>query len=588
MMKNKLKRTKMVCTLGPATDPEGMVEALIENGMNVVRMNFSHGSHTEHAARIAQVKAARKAIGIPVAILLDTKGPEIRTGQLADGKVILKTSNHVTLTTEQIQGDENRVSISYADLPKDVAVGNRILIDDGLIELTIVDIPSDTEIVCHIDNGGELGVRKGVNVPNVKINLPGLTEQDEKDLIFGIEQGIDFVAASFVRKPQDVIAIRKILDNNGGSHIQIIAKIENREGVENIDRILAVCDGIMVARGDLGVEIPPEEVPLAQKAIIRKCNLLGKPVITATQMLDSMIRNPRPTRAEVADVANAVFDGTDAVMLSGETAVGLYPLEAVKMMANTVQMIESSDAYKRRLVVEHGENTVTNAVSSAVVSIVENVDAKAIIAASASGYTPRMLAKYRPDCKIFAVSDDVRTVRRLTLTWGVYCLYQEKFESNDELVHEAVESVEQLGAIKTGDTVVIAAGVPLGVQGYTNMIMVHVVGDAVLKGIGIGKKPVTGYARLIDIEHQEDISEGDIVVAKTFNHNMEWLLSKAAALITEESDGKKSEGAKLAKQNGIPAIVGVAKAFELIKDRDVITVDPQRGAVYMGSVRITR
>lgn len=587
-MKNKLKRTKLVCTLGPATDVAGTIEGLIDRGMNVVRMNFSHGDHAEHAERIAQVKAARKSMKVPIAILLDTKGPEIRTGQLADGKVYLETYDEVILTTEQIQGDKNRISVSYSELPKDVKVGDRILIDDGLIELTIVDIPSDTEILCRIDNGGELGVRKGVNVPNVKINLPGLTEQDEKDLIFGIEQGIDFVAASFVRKPQDVIAIRKILDNYSGSHVQIIAKIENREGVENIDRILAVCDGIMVARGDLGVEIPPEEVPLVQKSIIRKCNLLGKPVITATQMLDSMIRNPRPTRAEVADVANAVFDGTDAVMLSGETAVGTYPLETTQIMADIVQKIESSDAYKRRLVVEHGENTVTNAVSSAVVSIVENLDAKAIIAASASGYTPRMLAKYRPDCRIFGVSDNIRTVRRLALSWGVYCIYVPRFDSNDELVHTAIDAVEKLKAIKTGDTVVIAAGVPLGVQGYTNMIMVHVVGDAVLDGIGIGDKPVTGYARLVDIDHQEEIEEGDIVVAKTFNHSLEWLLTKAAALITEESDGVESEGAKLAKQNGIPAIVGVAKAFELINEQDVITVDPQRGAVYMGSVRITR
>ncbi|NLN98437.1 MAG: pyruvate kinase [Eubacteriaceae bacterium] len=587
-MKNKLKRTKLVCTLGPATDVAGTIEGLIDRGMNVVRMNFSHGDHEEHAERIAQVKAARKSMKVPIAILLDTKGPEIRTGQLADGKVHLETYDEVILTTEQIQGDKNRISVSYSELPKDVKVGDRILIDDGLIELTIIDIPNDTEILCRIDNGGELGVRKGVNVPNVKINLPGLTEQDEKDLIFGIEQGIDFVAASFVRKPQDVIAIRKILDNHSGSHVQIIAKIENREGVENIDRILAVCDGIMVARGDLGVEIPPEEVPLVQKSIIRKCNLLGKPVITATQMLDSMIRNPRPTRAEVADVANAVFDGTDAVMLSGETAVGTYPLETTQIMADIVQKIESSDAYKRRLVVEHGENTVTNAVSSAVVSIVENLDAKAIIAASASGYTPRMLAKYRPDCRIFGVSDNIRTVRRLALSWGVYCIYVPRFDSNDELVHTAIDAVEELKAIKTGDTVVIAAGVPLGVQGYTNMIMVHVVGDAVMDGIGIGDKPVTGYARLVDIDHQEEIEEGDIVVAKTFNHNLELLLTKAAALITEESGGVESEGAKLAKQNGIPAIVGVAKAFELINEQDVITVDPQRGAVYMGSVRITR
>ena len=330
-----MKKTKMVCTLGPASDSKEILTKMIQGGLNVARLNFSHGSHEEHAGRIQRIKEVRKELNIPVALMLDTKGPEIRTGVLKDGKVTLETGKKIVLTSEQIEGDADRVSVSYEGLPDDLSVGNKILIDDGLIELN-VDRIDGTEIYCSIDNGGVLGSKKSVNIPNVEINLPGLTPKDESDLIFGIKQKVDFVAASFVRKPQDVIAIRKVLENNGGGNIQIISKIENREGVEKIDRILAVSDGIMVARGDLGVEIPAEEVPLVQKSIIKKCNLLGKPVITATQMLDSMIRNPRPTRAEVGDVANAVFDGTDAVMLSGETAAGAYPVQAVETMANIV------------------------------------------------------------------------------------------------------------------------------------------------------------------------------------------------------------------------------------------------------------
>ena len=579
-----MKKTKMVCTLGPASDSKEILTKMIQGGLNVARLNFSHGSHEEHAGRIQRIKEVRKELNIPVALMLDTKGPGIRTGDLKEGKVTLETGKKIVLTSEQIEGDADRVSVSYEGLPDDLSVGNKILIDDGLIELN-VDRIDGTEIYCSIDNGGVLGSKKSVNIPNVEINLPGLTPKDESDLIFGIKQKVDFVAASFVRKPQDVIAIRKVLENNGGGNIQIISKIENREGVEKIDRILAVSDGIMVARGDLGVEIPAEEVPLVQKSIIKKCNLLGKPVITATQMLDSMIRNPRPTRAEVGDVANAVFDGTDAVMLSGETAAGAYPVQAVETMANIVEKTERSEEYINRQKPEHGELTITNAVSEAAVQIAANLDATAIIAATSSGHTPRMLSKYRPECTILAVSDKVSTVRRLTLSWGVYCMYMTELRDTDSMVHDSVQAAVELGVVKIGDLAVVAAGVPLGVQGNTNMIKVHTVGNAIMSGTGIGDKPVTGYAKLINEDNASEFKEGDILVVKSLSPDISWILDKAAAIITEEG-GLSSEGAIAGLHYNIPVIVGVEKALEIIGHGKLISVDPKRGMVYQGKVRM--
>ncbi|WP_270507110.1 pyruvate kinase [Eubacterium limosum] len=579
-----MKKTKMVCTLGPASDSKEILTKMIQGGLNVARLNFSHGSHEEHAGRIQRIKEVRKELNIPVALMLDTKGPEIRTGDLKEGKVTLETGKKIVLTSEQIEGDADRVSVSYEGLPDDLSVGNKILIDDGLIELN-VDRIDVTEIYCSIENGGVLGSKKSVNIPNVEINLPGLTPKDESDLIFGIKQKVDFVAASFVRKPQDVIAIRKVLENNGGGNIQIISKIENREGVEKIDRILAVSDGIMVARGDLGVEIPAEEVPLVQKSIIKKCNLLGKPVITATQMLDSMMRNPRPTRAEVGDVANAVFDGTDAVMLSGETAAGAYPVQAVETMANIVEKTERSEEYINRQKPEHGELTITNAVSEAAVQIAANLDATAIIAATSSGHTPRMLSKYRPECTILAVSDKVSTVRRLTLSWGVYCMYMTELRDTDSMVHDSVQAAVELGVVKIGDLAVVAAGVPLGVQGNTNMIKVHTVGNAIMSGIGIGDKPVTGYAKLITEDNASEFKEGDILVVKSLSPDISWILDKAAAIITEEG-GLSSEGAIAGLHYNIPVIVGVEKAIEIIGHGKLISVDPKRGMVYQGKVRM--
>ncbi|MDN5307772.1 MAG: pyruvate kinase [Eubacteriaceae bacterium] len=577
-----MKKTKIVCTLGPATDSKELLKELILNGMNVARLNFSHGSHEEHAARINRVKEVRKELGIPVAIMLDTKGPEIRTGELADGKVELVKGEEVILTSEIISGDAKRVSISYANLPGELDAGNRILIDDGLIQLEVKKIDK-SEICCEILNGGSLGSRKSINIPDVNIELPALTEKDKGDIVFGIQQKIDFVAASFVRKPQDVLEIRKVLEQNGGDRINIISKIENREGVEKIDKILAVSDGIMVARGDLGVEIPAEEVPLVQKSIIRKCNLLGKPVITATQMLDSMMRNPRPTRAEVGDVANAVFDGTDAVMLSGETAAGAYPLDAVKTMNNIVVQSECSEEYERRKKPDHGELSITNAVSEGACQIATQLGAKSIVAATSSGHTARMISKYRPDCSILAVTDKVSTVRRLALVWGVDCIYIPEFKDTDAMIVDSVKQAVALDYVRFGDIVVVAAGVPLGVQGNTNMIKVHTVGNAIINGVGIGKNPVTGNAKLITAANLDDFQEGDILVVQSLTPDISAILPKAAAIITEEG-GLSSEGAIAGLHYDIPVIVNVLKALELIEHGKLISIDPKRGIVYQGRV----
>lgn len=574
-----MKRTKMVCTLGPASETKDVLTKLISSGMNVARLNFSHGDHEEHGRRIALVKEVRKELSIPVALMLDTKGPEIRTGDLKDGKVELTEGESIILTTESIPGDSKRISVSYKNLPEDVKAGNKILIDDGLIELTVERIEG-TEIYCKIDNGGTLGSKKSINIPNVVINLPGLTEKDKEDLIFGIDQGIDFIAASFVRKPEDVFDIRSVLESNGGEHVQIISKIENREGVDKIDKIIAASDGIMVARGDLGVEILAEEVPLVQKSIIRKCNLLGKPVITATQMLDSMIRNPRPTRAEVGDVANAVFDGTDAVMLSGETAAGAYPVQAVKTMANIVEMMENSEEFLHRKKPKHGEITVTNAVSEAAAQIATSLNAAAIVAATFTGKTARMAAKYRPDCPIIAVSDQMTTVRRLTLTWGVYCFYMEKIKETDSMVRDSVNAAEAMGFVKQGDLAVVIAGVPVGIQGNTNMIKVHTVGDAALSGIGIGYRPVSGIAKLVTADNMDQFDEGDILVVSAVTSDIADVIGKASAIITEES-GLSSEGAIAGIHYGIPVIVGVDKALELIEHGKMISLDPEQGMVYL-------
>lgn len=456
-----MKKTKIVCTMGPNTDNREIMKELALNGMDVARFNFSHGDHAEHKHRLEILESVREELGIPIASLLDTKGPEIRTGKLKDGKkVTLKEGDLYTLTTEEIVGDETRGYINYAGLAEDVKPGDRILIDDGLIELHVREV-SGTDIVCRIENGGELGEKKGVNVPGVRVKLPALTDKDKEDIRFGVDAGFDFVAASFVRNADAIREIREILDEKG-SAMQIIAKIENEEGIENIDSIIEASDGIMVARGDMGVEIPAEKVPHIQKMIIRKCNLACKVVITATQMLDSMIRNPRPTRAEVSDVANAVYEGTDAVMLSGETAMGSYPIEAVRMMS---QIAEESEKYldymfyQRRKVSAENLRNISNTVCYSSVATASDLEAPVIVAPSVSGFTTRMLSKWRPKALIAGLSPSMTAVRQMQLYWGVKPFHAKRAESTDALLFASVELLKEKGIVKEGEIVVATAGV---------------------------------------------------------------------------------------------------------------------------------
>lgn len=468
-----MRKSKIVCTIGPASESLDNTKKLILAGMNVARLNFSHGDFEEHGARIKTIRQASKELNKTVAILLDTKGPEIRTGKLAVEPIELVQDEFLTLTTEEILGDQNRISITYSDLPNDVQVGSTILIDDGLIGLTVVDIQG-TEIKTRIVNGGTIKSKKGVNVPGVNISLPGITEKDTNDILFGIEQDIDFIAASFVRKASDVLEIRALLEKHNAGHIQIISKIENQQGVDNLDEILAVSDGLMVARGDLGVEIPAEDVPLAQKLMIKKCNVAGKPVITATQMLDSMQRNPRPTRAEASDVANAIFDGTDAIMLSGETAAGKYPVESVLTMSRIAEKAESALDYREIFMKQQfaQETTVTEAISQSVAISALDLNAKAIISSTVTGHTARVVSKYRPKSPIIAVTTQERTMRQLALVWGVTPVHGLVATSTDELLETAVKGGLDSGLVKGGDLVVITAGIPLGRSGSTNLVKV--------------------------------------------------------------------------------------------------------------------
>ncbi len=471
-----LKKTKIVCTMGPSTEKQEIIENLLNSGMNVARFNFSHGDHAEHGNRINLVKAAGKATGKTVSLMLDTKGPEMRLGKFAAGKVQLVAGKKLILTADQdFVGDETKVAVSHKGLCTEVKPGDTILLSDGLVSLTVEEIQG-TDIVTTIMNSGIMGTLKRVAAPGVSVNLPPLSDRDVKDVIFGISQDMDFIAASFVQRAADVNAIRKVITDNNGK-MEIISKIENMEGVDNIDEIIEASDGIMVARGDLGVEIPAEDVPLIQKMIINKCNAAGKPVIVATQMLESMINNPRPTRAEASDVANAIMDGTDAIMLSGETASGDYPEEAVKTMNKIANRIESSLQYNA-LLLNKGialQPTTTDAISHATVQVAYEIDAKAIVTPTESGYTTKMVSKYRPKAPIIAVAPDEKTARSLNLRWGVYPIIGSRWSDTDEMIIGSVQNSVEAGYLTSGDLVVVTAGITLGAPGNTNMIKVHTV-----------------------------------------------------------------------------------------------------------------
>lgn len=583
-----MRRTKIICTIGPASESEEMLTQLIDAGMNVARLNFSHGNHEEHKKRIDTIKKVRQQLQKPVAIMLDTKGPEVRLGTFKDGKADINAGDRFTLTTQEIVGDNTRCSITYKELPKEVKPGTRILIADGLIELKVID-STDTDVICEVVNGGGLSDRKNVNIPGATSKLPAITEKDVSDLIFGIENEIDIIAASFIRKATDVIQIRKILEQNNGGYISIISKIENQEGVDNADEILKVSDGLMVARGDLGVELPAEEIPLTQKMLIKKANEAGKPVITATQMLDSMIRNPRPTRAEVTDIANSILDGTDAIMLSGETAAGKYPLEAVKTMATIAERTEQDLDYKRYLsnMDYKGEITVANAISHASCTSAYELGAAAIITPTQSGSTARMVSKFRPKAPVIAATFDDRVRRKLSLSFGVFSVLIKPTDSTDDLIDQSVNQAIANEYINSGDLVVITAGVPAGVAGTTNLIKVHIVGNIAANGIGVGHKAVTGKVTVIrDAEKdKEKVQEGDILVMVSSDKETVPLMEKAAGFIVEEG-GITSHAAIAGIALGKPVIVGVKDATSIFKDGQTVTMDTVRGVIYKGTARV--
>ena len=576
-----MRKTKIICTLGPSTDKDGVLRELVANGMNVARFNFSHGSYEEHKGRLDMLKAIRTELGKPVAALLDTKGPEIRLKEFKNGVEMLEAGQTFTLTTREVEGTKEICSITYKDLPQDVHEGGIIMLDDGLIKLAIKSV-SDTDIVCEVLNSGKIKTKKGVNVPGVHLSMPYLSQRDRDDIIFGIQQGFDFIAASFVRTAQDVYDIRNLL-NEYDSHIRIIAKIENREGVNNIDSILAAADAVMVARGDLGVEIDFTELPGIQKSVIDRSFSFGKPIVTATQMLDSMIVNPRPTRAEISDVANAIYDGTSAIMLSGETAAGRYPVESVKTMDAIARRTESDINHVKRMAqMAGGRNrlSVAAATAHAACTTAQEIGADAILTVSQRGTTARLVSRFHPGTPIIACLLDQQVRRQMALYWGVEPIMMPYASSTDELVDFAVQAAAQAGVVHEGDLVVVTAGVPVGVAGTTNMIRIQQVGGALVNAVGIGEKKASGplcICRSTD-EVAEKFQPGDVLVVPYTTNELLPYIRQAAAVITEEAS-VECHTATIGLALDKPVIVGAAGAVQRLTDGTMVTVDCARGLV---------
>jgi pyruvate kinase len=576
-----MRMTKIVCTLGPAVDDEKILEQLILGGMDVARLNFSHGTHQEQQIRVDRLKKVREKVGVPVPLLLDTKGPEIRLGKFEKGEVVLQENNEFILVNETILGDEQKSTISHKELYKDVKIGTRILINDGLVAMEVTKVDGK-DIYCRILNGGVLSNNKGVNIPETDTHLPALTEQDIEDIKFAIRNDFDFIALSFVRKAANVHEVRRLLKKHGGEDLKIISKIENREGVNNFDEILNVSDGIMVARGDLGVEIPTEEVPIVQKMIIEKCYKNGRPVITATQMLESMIKNPRPTRAESSDVANAVYDGTSAIMLSGESAMGKYPIESVKTMARIAQKAEQAIDYSKKLGLMNFDTlgSITNAISYATCTTALQLKASAIISVTRSGQTARMISRFRPSCPIIAPTDDPRVQRQLCLSWGVIPCLVSELKSMEEIFETGVGKALEMNLVKNGDIVVITAGVPAGTSGTTNLLKVHTVGNILVKGTGVGKGKVTGQLCVArDVEYMEkNFRNGDILVAASTNNDMMPFLRNASALVVEDPE-LDNHSVTVGLALDIPIIVAAENALDILKTGSVVTIDSNNGII---------
>ena len=580
-----MRKTKIICTLGPSTDKEGVLRDLIANGMNVARFNFSHGSHEEHLGRLEKLKALREELGKPVAALLDTKGPEIRLKDFKNGVENLVAGQTFTLTTRDVEGTNEICSITYKDLPMDVEPNGTIMLDDGLIKLQIQTV-NDTDIVCTVLNSGKIKNKKGVNVPGVHLSMPYMSQRDKDDIIFGIQQGYDFIAASFVRTAQDVYDIRNLL-NQYDSNIRIIAKIENREGVNNIDSILAAADAVMVARGDLGVEIDFTELPGIQKTIIDRSFSFGKPIVTATQMLDSMMVNPRPTRAEISDVANAIYDGTSAIMLSGETAAGAYPVEALKTMSAIAERTEQEGFHLRGRTMDSnpGKISVSDATAHAACLTARDVNAAAIVTVSESGTTARLLSKYRPKQPIIACVMDEQVQRQLSLSWGITSLLMGPAHSTDELIEMSTALAEKNGYLHNGELAVVTAGVPVGVSGTTNMIKIHMVGNCLATGVGVGRGKtdlVSASGKACVCRTLEEVKAkfrpGMVLVVPSTTNEMLGYVRDAAALVVEEP-GLNSHAAIVGNSLLKPTIVGAAGACSHIRDGLDIAVDCAHGSV---------
>lgn len=585
-----MRKTKIVATIGPASESEETLTALIQNGMNVARLNFSHGDYEEHQVRIKRIRDVANKLNKTVGILLDTQGPEIRTMNFKDGEAYLERDSQVTISMEDIEGTNERFSVTYKGLVDDVHEGTKISLDDGLIELRVEEVDKEAqEVKARVINNGVIKNKKGVNIPDVHVNLPAMTDKDVSDIQFGINQNIDFIAASFIREHTDVLEIKKLLEDNDAAHIEIISKIENREGVNNIGKILEASDGIMVARGDLGVEIPPEEVPMVQKDLINKCNLEGKPVITATQMLESMQWEPRPTRAEASDVANAIFDGTDAIMLSGETAAGDFPVEAVGMMNQIA--LKTETAINHEAVFENRAKslsmTITEALSQSVAFTAASLDVTALITPTQSGYSARMISKYRPKAPIVAVTFSESVARRLALVSGVEPVLSVEVDTTDELLDTAVQKGLETKLFQQGDKVIITAGVPVGVTGTTNLMKVHVIGNVIAKGQGLGRH--YAYGKTVVTNNPEEantrVENGDILVTFATDKDMMPAIEKAGGIITDEG-GLTSHAAVVGLNMGIPVIVGVNDVVKVIKDGVKVTVDGSTGNVHQGHASV--
>ena len=579
-MNTPIRKTKIVCTMGPNLFEKHLIAPLMKAGMNVARFNFSHGTYETHQHYYDEVCRIRDELGLPVATMLDTKGPEIRVRSFKNGRVTLQNGQLFTLTTDEVEGDEERVSITYKELPQDIAVGSSILIDDGLIGMQVERIDG-ADIVCRVLNGGVVSNNKGVNIPNAHLSMPFISEKDHQDILFAIKNGYDFIAASFTRCADDIMQIRHILQENNCHTINIIAKIENMEGVENIDEILRVVDGVMVARGDLGVEVPLEDVPSLQKKLIQRGIAAGKPVITATQMLDSMIKNPRPTRAEATDVANAIYDGTSAIMLSGESAVGAYPVEAVETMVRIALRAEADMDYIRRFSRDTSASTdVTNAISHATVTSAHDLNASAIITVTKSGSTARILSRYRPACVIVGCTTEKHVWRQLALSWGTVPLMIAEESNTDDLFEHAVDAAVQNGLAHDGELVVLTAGVPLGISGTTNLMKVHVVGHLLSRGQGLhGGKVVAPLCVIRNLEKDaKDFNTGDVIVCHQTTREMFSMLRKSSAIVLED-DNPEGHGAIAGMSLDIPVIIGAKNATNILKSGAVVTVDGEKGTV---------